>query len=142
MGRKKLPLIEKIEITDIGARGKAIARVDNFVTFVSNGLPGDVVDLQITRRRKSFQEGKVVRFHTYSRLRTEPFCQHFGQCGGCRWQDLKYTDQLHYKQQEVSDNLNRIGQLELPPVNPIRASANERYYRNKLEFTFSNRRWL
>ncbi len=142
MGRKKLPLIEKIEITDIGARGKAIAKVDNFVTFVSNGLPGDVVDLQITRRKKSFQEGKVVRFHTYSRLRTEPFCQHFGQCGGCRWQDLKYTDQLHYKQQEVSDNLNRIGQLELPPVNPIRASANERYYRNKLEFTFSNRRWL
>ena len=142
MGRKKLPLIEKIEITDIGARGKAIAKVDNFVTFVSNGLPGDVVDLQITRRKKSFQEGRVVRFHEYSTRRTEPFCQHFGQCGGCRWQDLKYTDQLHYKQQEVSDNLNRIGQLELPPVNPIRASANERYYRNKLEFTFSNRRWL
>jgi len=142
LGRKKLPLIENIEITDIGARGKAIAKVDNFVTFVSNGLPGDVVDLQITRRRKSFQEGKVVRFHTYSRLRTEPFCQHFGKCGGCRWQDLKYTDQLHYKQQEVTDNLKRIGQLELPPVNPIRASANERNYRNKLEFTFSNRRWL
>ena len=81
MGRKKLPLIEKIEITDIGARGKAIAKVDNFVTFVSNGLPGDVVDLQITRRKKSFQEGRVVRFHEYSTRRTEPFCQHFGQCG-------------------------------------------------------------
>ncbi len=142
MGRKKLPLIEKIEITDIGARGKAIARIDNFVTFVSNGLPGDVVDLQITRRKKSHQEGKVVRFHKYSTRRTEPFCQHFGQCGGCRWQDLKYTDQLHYKQQEVTDNLKRIGQMELPQVNPIRASANEKYYRNKLEFTFSNRRWL
>ena len=142
MGRKKLPLIEKIEITDIGARGKAIARIDNFVTFVSNALPGDVVDLQITRRKKSFQEGKVVRFHEYSTRRTEPFCQHFGQCGGCRWQDLKYADQLHYKQQEVTDNLERIGQMEIPPVNPISASANERYYRNKLEFTFSNRRWL
>jgi len=142
LGRKKLPLIEKIEITDIGARGKAIARIDDFVTFVSNALPGDVVDLQITRRKKSFQEGRVVRFHEYSTRRTEPFCQHFGQCGGCRWQDLKYADQLHYKQQEVTDNLERIGQMEIPPVNPISASANEKYYRNKLEFTFSNRRWL
>ena len=142
MGRKKLPLVEKIELTDIGARGKALARIDNFVTFVSNGLPGDVVDLQITRRKKSYQEGKVVRFHKYSTLRTEPFCKHFGVCGGCRWQDLQYTEQLHYKQQEVTDNLKRIGQLELPPVNPIRASANEKYYRNKLEFTFSNKRWL
>lgn len=142
MGRKKLPLVERVQITDIGARGKAIARVDNFVTFVSNGLPGDVVDLQITRRRKSYQEGKVVRFHRHSAKRTEPFCRHFGLCGGCRWQDLKYADQLHYKQQEVTENLRRISQLELPPVNPIKASAKEKYYRNKLEFTFSNRRWL
>ena len=142
MRRKKLPLIEKVEITDIGARGKAIARIDNFVTFVSNGLPGDVVDLQITRRKKSFQEGKVVKFHKYSEKRTEPFCQHFGQCGGCRWQDLAYIDQLFYKQQEVTDNLSRIGQLELPPVNPLRRSVNEKHYRNKLEYTFSNRRWL
>ncbi len=142
MRRKKLPLIEKIEITDIGARGKAIARIDNFVTFVSGGLPGDVVDLQITRRKKSYQEGRVIRFHKHSTLREEPFCRHFGKCGGCRWQDLKYAEQLHYKQQEVTDNLKRIGQLELPLVNPISASANEKYYRNKLEFTFSNRRWL
>jgi 23S rRNA (uracil1939-C5)-methyltransferase len=142
LGRKKLPLIEQVEITDIGARGKAIARIDNFVTFVTKGLPGDVVDVQITRRRKSYQEGRVVRFHKQSTRRTEPFCQHFGKCGGCRWQDLKYADQLHYKQQEVIENLKRIGRLELPPVNTIRASANEKYYRNKLEFTFSNRRWL
>lgn len=142
MGRKKLPLIEKIEITDIGARGKAIARIDNFVTFVSGGLPGDVVDLQVTRRRKSYQEGKVVRFHAYSPQRTEPFCRHFGQCGGCRWQDLQYAEQLHFKQQEVIENLKRIGQLELPQADPIKASAFEKYYRNKLEFTFSNRRWL
>ena len=142
MGQKKLPLIEKIRITDIGARGKAIARIDNFVTFVSNGLPGDIVDLQITRRKKSFQEGKVVRFHERSELRTEPFCKHFGHCGGCRWQDLKYTEQLHYKQQEVTENLKRISQLELPDVNTIKASVCERYYRNKLEFSFSNRRWL
>ncbi len=142
MGRKKLPLVEKIEITDIGARGKAIARIDNFVTFVSNGLPGDIVDLQITRRRKSYQEGRVVRYHQYSSRRREPFCKHFGQCGGCHWQDLKYSDQLQYKQQEVTENLQRIGHLELPPVNTIKASAAEKYYRNKLEFTFTNRRWL
>ena len=142
MGRRKLPLIEKVEITDIGARGKAIARIDNFVTFVSNGLPGDIVDLQITRRKKSYQEGKVVRFHAYSPKRSEPFCKHFGQCGGCRWQDLRYEEQLFYKQQEVTENLQRIGQLEMPEVKPIRASANEKFYRNKLEFTFSNKRWL
>jgi 23S rRNA (uracil1939-C5)-methyltransferase len=140
--RKKLPLVERIEITDIGARGKAIARIDNFVTFVPNGLPGDVVDLQITRRRKSYQEGKVVRFHERSKLRTNPFCKHFGLCGGCRWQDLKYTEQLHYKQQEVTENLKRISQLELPEVKTIKASVSEKYYRNKLEFTFTNRRWL
>jgi 23S rRNA (uracil1939-C5)-methyltransferase len=142
LGRKKLPLVERIRITDLGTRGKAIARIDNFVTFVSDALPGDIVDLQITRRKKSFQEGKVVRFHERSTLRAEPFCRHFGHCGGCRWQDLKYTEQLHYKQQEVTENLKRISQLELPDVNDIKASVSEKYYRNKLEFTFSNRRWL
>jgi 23S rRNA (uracil1939-C5)-methyltransferase len=143
MGRKKkLPLLENVEITDIGARGKAIARVDNFVTFVSNGLPGDVADLQVMRRRKSYQEARVVRFHSYSARRSEPFCTHFGICGGCRWQDLQYAHQLFYKQKEVADTLERVGKLNLPPIRPILASANERYYRNKLEFTFSNRRWL
>lgn len=140
--RKKLPLLEEVEITDIGARGKAIARVDNLVTFISNGLPGDVVDVQLTRRRKSYQEGRVVKFHRLSEKRTDPFCKHFGICGGCRWQDLKYTEQLAYKQKEVSDALERIGKLELPGIRPILASKNERHYRNKLEFTFSNRRWL
>lgn len=143
MGRKKkLPLLEKVEVTDIGARGKAIARVDNFVTFVSGGLPGDVVDVQLTRRRKSYQEGRVVRYHSYSGRRTEPFCRHFGVCGGCRWQDLKYAEQLFYKQQEVADTLVRLGKLELPPIRPILSSARETRYRNKLEFTFSDRRWL
>jgi 23S rRNA (uracil1939-C5)-methyltransferase len=143
MGRKKkLPLLEKVEIMDIGARGRAIARVENFVTFVADGLPGDVADLQVTRRRKSYQEARVVKFHSYSPVRSEPFCRHFGTCGGCRWQDLQYGQQLHYKQKEVVDTLQRIGRLELPAVRPILASPNERHYRNKLEFTFSNRRWL
>jgi len=143
MGRKKkLPLLENIEITDIGAKGKAIARIEDFVTFITKGLPGDVVDLQITRRRKSYQEGRVVKIHKYSDKRTDPFCRHFGVCGGCRWQDLQYSEQLYYKQKEVRDTLERVGQLELPPLHPIMASKKEQYYRNKLEFTFSNRRWL
>ena len=140
--RKKLPLLEKVKITDIGAKGKAIAKVDDFVTFVSKGLPGDIADIQLTRRRKSWQEGRVVKIHTYSEKRTEPFCKHFGVCGGCRWQDLQYSEQLFYKQKEVTDTLQRVGGLEFPPVHPIMASAREKHYRNKLEYTFSNRRWL
>ena len=142
MKRKKLPLLEKIEVTDIGSRGKAIARVDNFVTFVSNALPGDVVDIQLQKRKKAYQEGKAVHFHSKSDQRTDPFCIHFGVCGGCKWQDLSYESQLRYKQKEVVDNLERIGGLALPAVSPILASEKQRYYRNKLEFTFSNRRWL
>ena len=142
MKRKKLPLLEKIEITDIGSRGKAIARVDNFVTFVSNALPGDVVDIQLQKRKKAYQEGKAVHFHSKSDQRTDPFCIHFGVCGGCKWQDLSYESQLRYKQKEVVDNLERIGGLALPAVSPILASEKQRFYRNKLEFTFSNRRWL
>ncbi len=142
MGRKKLPFLEKIEITDIGSRGKAIARIDNFVTFVSNALPGDVVDIRVYRRRKSYQEGKAVHFHSLSVQRTDPFCKHFGVCGGCRWQDLSYESQLKYKQKEVEDNLQRIGGIRLPEISPILGSGKQQHYRNKLEFTFSNRRWL
>lgn len=140
--RKKLPLLENVEITDLGAKGKAIAKPDDFVTFVSGGLPGDVADVQLTRRRKSYQEGRVVKIHSYSGKRTDPFCKHFGVCGGCKWQDLKYSEQLFYKQKEVSDTLERVGSLDLPGVHPIMASPGEKHYRNKLEFTFSNRRWL
>ncbi len=143
MGRKKkLPLIENVEITDLGAKGKAIARIDNFVTFISGGLPGDIVDVQLTKKRKSFQEGRVVKVHKLSSKRSTAFCKHFGVCGGCRWQDLQYAEQLFYKQKEVSDTLERIGQLELPAIQNIMASEREQHYRNKLEFTFSNRRWL
>jgi 23S rRNA (uracil1939-C5)-methyltransferase len=140
--RKNLPLLEKIEITDIGARGKAIARVDNFVTFVSNALPGDIVDIQLQRKKKSYQEGKAVNFHSKSDQRSDPFCKHFGVCGGCKWQDLQYKSQLRYKQQEVVENLQRIGDLDLPEVLPILASEKQQQYRNKLEYTFSNKRWL
>jgi 23S rRNA (uracil1939-C5)-methyltransferase len=131
-----------VTVTDIAAQGKSLVRIDNFVTFVSNALPGDVVDIQITRRRKSYQEGYAVHFYSLSDKRETPFCEHFGTCGGCRWQDLKYIHQLYYKQKEVTDILHRIGKVPLPPVEPIIGSSSEKFYRNKLEFTFSNRRWL
>jgi len=142
MVRKKNIILEKIPVTDIGAQGKAIARVNNLVTFVSGALPGDVVDIRIARKRKSWQEGKAIHFHSYSDLRTIPFCEHFTVCGGCRWQDLQYASQLKYKQQEVYDALRRIGRITDPPVLPIIPAGVTRFYRNKLEFTFSRRRWL
>ena len=142
MGKKKFPVIQQVTITDVAAQGKALARIDNFVTFVSNALPGDVVDVQLTRRRKSYQEGYAINFHSLSEKRATPFCEHFGVCGGCRWQDLKYSEQLYYKQKEVSDIFTRIGKVAFPQPEPIIGSASEKFYRNKLEFTFSNRRWL
>jgi 23S rRNA (uracil1939-C5)-methyltransferase len=142
LAKKKLPLIREVTITDIAAQGKALTRIDNFVTFVMNALPGDVVDIQVIRRRKSYQEAYAVHFHTCSDKRTEPFCEHFGTCGGCRWQDLKYSEQLYYKQKEVYDALSRIGHIALPDPSPVMASKSEKYYRNKLEFTFTNWRWL
>lgn len=142
MTRKKLPAVEKVLVTDIAAQGKAIARIDQFVTFISNALPGDVVDLQITRRKKSFQEAKAIRFHTLSDKRTTPFCEHFGSCGGCRWQDLKYDEQLYYKQKEITDQFTRIGKITFPEPGPIIGSDSDKYYRNKLEFAFTNHRWL
>jgi len=140
--RKPFPKYEKVEIIDAGSEGKAVARVDNRVIFVPFVVPGDVVDIQVVRKKKSFFEGRAEKFHTYSDKRVEPKCKHFGLCGGCKWQNMDYADQLHYKQKQVTDNLERIGGLELPEVMPIIASDNIYHYRNKLEYTFSNRRWF
>lgn len=143
MGRKKdLPLLEKVRITDIGAEGNAIAKVDNLVVFVPMLIPGDVVDIRIVRKRKKFLEGRVIKFHEYSPDRITPLCIHFGVCGGCKWQHLPYVMQLKYKEKQVKDNLTRIGKLALPDLNPIIGSPDIYRYRNKLEFTFSNKRWL
>ncbi|MDG5800566.1 23S rRNA (uracil(1939)-C(5))-methyltransferase RlmD [Marinilabiliaceae bacterium ANBcel2] len=144
MGRssKRKPLLEALEITDVAAEGKAIGRVEDRIVFVNNTVPGDVVDVQVRKKRRKFYEGYPVRFHSYSNIRTEPFCDHFGICGGCKWQALPYKKQLFYKQREVFNNLLRIGKVELPDTNPIVAAPDERFYRNKLEFTFSNKRWL
>ena len=140
--KKELPLLEKIEITGVAAEGKALARVDDLVVFVPYVVPGDVVDLQVKRKKHSYAEAEAVNFHEYSSERALPFCKHFGVCGGCKWQCLAYEHQLKYKQQQVVDALTRIGKVELPPVMPILGSEDIREYRNKLEFTFSNKRWL
>ncbi|MFC2151773.1 23S rRNA (uracil(1939)-C(5))-methyltransferase RlmD [Bacteroidota bacterium] len=144
MGRKKraLPLIEKVEISDIAAEGKAIAKIDNKVIFITQVVPGDIVDIQVTKKRKSFMEAIPVKFHKYSDVRVEAFCEHFGVCGGCKWQNLPYNEQLKYKHQQVIDNLERIAKIELPEVDYILPSENTTFYRNKLEYTFSNNRWL
>ena len=144
MARKKkpLPLLENITITGVAAEGKAIAKVDNLVVFVPYAVPGDVVDLQVRRKKHSYAEAEVVKFHHYSEQRATPFCQHFGVCGGCKWQCLPYEEQLRYKQQQVVDNLTHIGKIELPEVSPILGSRHTQCYRNKLEFGFSNKKWL
>ena len=140
--RKELPLLEKVMITDVAAEGKAIARVNDLVVFVPYVVPGDVVDLQVRRKKHNYAEAEAVKFHEYSEKRAVPFCEHYGVCGGCVWQILPYSEQLKYKQKQVVDALTRIGKVELPEITPIIGSEKTQCYRNKLEFTFSNKRWL
>lgn len=144
MGRrnKVLPLLEDIEITGVANEGKAIAKVNDMVVFTQFVVPGDVVDLQITRKKNSYMEGRVVKIKKFSDRRCEAFCSHYGVCGGCKWQILPYEDQLKAKQDQVYNNLLRIGKVELPEISPILGSKNIIRYRNKLEFTFSNKKWL
>lgn len=140
--KKPLPLLEHITITDFAAEGKALARVDEMVVFVPWAVPGDVCDLQVRRKKHSFMEAEIVKLHTPSPLRIQPFCQHFGTCGGCKWQQLPYEEQLKMKQQQVFDQLTRIGKVELPEFRPILGSVKTQEYRNKLDFGCSNRRYL
>lgn len=139
---KTLPLIENVKISGIAAEGKAIAKIDDMVVFIPFVIPGDVIDLQLTRKKNKYAEGKPVRFIKYSPDRVEAFCEHFGICGGCKWQTLPYAEQLKYKQQQVFDNMTRIGKIDIPEIMPILGSAKTQFYRNKLEFTFSNKKWL
>jgi len=143
--RKKYPLLEKVEIIDIGAEGKAIAKHNDKIIFIPQLVPGDIVDIQVNKKRKKYLEGYPVKFHQYSAIRTKPYCNHFGTCGGCKWQNLPYEEQLKYKQKQVYDQLHRIGKIpsiQLEKMNNIRPSEKTKYYRNKLEYTFSNNRWL
>ena len=143
MARKKsLPLYENVTMTDVAAEGKSLARIDDMVVFAPFCVPGDVVDLQVVKRRKSYCEAKVVRFHKYSDIRTEPVCRHFGVCGGCKWQNLPYEEQIKAKQKQVHDQLSRIGKIELPEFRPIMGSVKTYEYRNKIEYGCSNKRWF
>jgi 23S rRNA (uracil1939-C5)-methyltransferase len=140
--RRQPILIENIKIIDTASKGKSVAKHDGRAIFVQGGVPGDVCDITVFKRRKKYWEARIEKIHTYSEKRTEPKCEHFGTCGGCKWQNMKYESQLSFKQNEVLNNLKRIGGIELPPHSEILASENEYFYRNKMEFTFSNKRWL
>ncbi|MUP38385.1 23S rRNA (uracil(1939)-C(5))-methyltransferase RlmD [Labilibaculum euxinus] len=140
--RKQKPLLEKVVIEKLAAEGKAIGKVDDKIVFVTGVIPGDIVDVQVNKKRKSFMEGYPVAFHKHSPMKIDAFCEHFGVCGGCKWQNLPYEEQLKFKQQEVIDNLERIGKVELNGINDILASEKTEFYRNKLEYTFSNKRYL
>ncbi len=142
MSRSKVRNMEALEIEKVASEGKCLGKKDGKVVFVPFTAPGDVVDVFLTKSRKSFGEGKVTKFHKYSDLRIEPFCSHFTICGGCKWQHLPYEKQLEFKQAHVLENLNHLGNLDLKEINPIKHSQKQQFYRNKLEFTFTNRRWL
>ena len=140
--QKKKIILENVLVTDYAAEGKALAKVDGKVIFISGAVPGDIADVFLTKNKKDWAEGRIQEIKEFSKERKEPFCKHFGVCGGCKWQMLPYAKQLQYKQQEVEQNLRRIGKVELPPILPIIGADNDKHYRNKLEFTFSNKRYL
>ena len=145
MSRRKQnrKIFTELEVTDAGAKGKAIAHApDGRVVFINNAVPGDVVDVQTTKQRKSYYEGSAIKVHTLSRKRTEPQCEHFEVCGGCKWQHMDYKYQLEYKEREVINNLTRIAKIDLPETTPILGSAEQYFYRNKMEFGFSDSKWL
>ncbi|WP_321826909.1 23S rRNA (uracil(1939)-C(5))-methyltransferase RlmD [Maribacter dokdonensis] len=141
--KKKRLVFENVTVTDAAAKGKTIGKApDGRVIFLNNTVPGDVVDVQTTKKRKAYFEGTAINFHSLSDKRVDPVCQHFNVCGGCKWQDMGYQHQLFYKQKEVENNLKRIGHLDLPELTPILGSEQQYFYRNKMEFSFSDSRWL
>ncbi len=139
---KKNQIIQQVEITDISSEGLAIGRINEMVVFVKGAVPGDVVDVEITRKKSNYREGKAIVFHTLSDRRTEPVCQHFGSCGGCKWQNMKYSEQLYFKHKQVEQTLRRLSKVELPEIEPILGSPNEYFYRNKMDYAFANKQWL
>ncbi|MGH2645417.1 MAG: class I SAM-dependent RNA methyltransferase, partial [Chitinophagaceae bacterium] len=141
--KKNIIILERLSVTNYAAEGKCLAKADGKIIFIEGGaVPGDIVDVRLHKNKKDWAEGKAIFFHEYSKDRVRPFCEHFGICGGCQWQMLPYQKQLEYKQQQVTDVLHHIGKLELPETNPIIGADKTTFYRNKLEFTFSNRSYL
>lgn len=140
--RKELPILTDVCISDVAAEGKSLARVDDYVVFVPYGAPGDIVDIKLERKKKSYAEGRIVEYKKYSDKRITPKCSHFGTCGGCKWQHLPYEEQLKFKQKQISDALTRIAKVDLPEIMDIIGSENVWEYRNKMEYTFSNKKWI
>ena len=140
--RRKPITLKNIEIIDTADKGKSVAKHDGMVIFLEGGVPGDICDITVLKRRKKFWKARIEKIHTYSARRTKPKCEHFGTCGGCKWQNMKYQSQLDFKQTQVLNNLKRIGGIELSPNQDILGSENQYFYRSKLEYTFSNKRWL
>jgi 23S rRNA (uracil1939-C5)-methyltransferase len=140
--RKELPILKNVEISDVAAEGNSIARVEDFVVFIPYGAPGDVVDVKLDKKKKSYAIGHIEQMVKPSPIRIEPRCEHFGVCGGCRWQHIPYSEQLKYKYQQVKDALERIAKVDIPEINPVLGSKNIWEYRNKMEYTFSNKCWL
>jgi 23S rRNA (uracil1939-C5)-methyltransferase len=142
MRNRKQTVLTQVEVSDYAAEGKALARVDGKVIFIQGAVPGDIVDLRIVKSKKDWAEGQLLQIHKPSEKRVQPFCQHFGVCGGCKWQMIPYEEQLAFKNREVAEHLRRIGKVELPPMEPIFGAAKTQFYRNKLEYTFSSRKYL
>ncbi len=140
--KKPLPILEKVTVLDASSDGQAVGRIDDIVVFIKDAVPGDIVDVQITRKKNKFREGKAIAIHHFSEKRTNSVCSHFGTCGGCKWQNMNYEWQLFYKQKQVKDALTRLIKIELPEIEKIIPSKKSYHYRNKLEFTFSNKKWL
>ena len=142
MRKKKQEILNGILVESYAAEGRSLARVDGKVIFMEQVVPGDIVNVRLTKNKKDWAEGHVLEIENFSKDRVTPFCQHFGICGGCQWQMLPYKRQLEYKQKQVEENLKRIGKVVLPPIMPIIGAKHDKFYRNKLEYTFSNRRFL
>jgi 23S rRNA (uracil1939-C5)-methyltransferase len=140
--KKVLPIVENVNVMDASSDGQSVTRIDDYVMFIKGAVPGDVVDVQITRKKNKFRESKVIAIKSYSDKRVDPVCSHFGVCGGCKWQNMSYDWQLFYKQKQVTDSLTRLAKIELPEIQKIIPSKKIYNYRNKLEFTFSNKKWL
>jgi len=140
--RKELPQLLNVPVVDINSKGKAVAKSEELVVFVDHAVPGDVIDIQITKKKKNYSQGRVIKVQKESTDRVEAFCKHFGICGGCKWQNLDYKAQLKYKESWIVQNFRKIGGIDVPEILPILGSANTKHYRNKLEFTFSNKKWL
>lgn len=142
MKKGKTQIAQQVEVTGISSEGLAIGRFNDIVVFIHGAVPGDVVDVEIIRKKANYREGRAIHFHKYSEKRATPQCEHFGLCGGCKWQNLQYQHQLEFKAQQVEQTLRRLAKVDLPEIEPILGSANEYFYRNKMDFAFSNKQWL